>query len=126
MEANIVGWFEIPVTNMERAKKFYDTVFDVNIQVQNFNDLLMGWFPFAEGKMGASGSLVKQADFYHPSETAGPLLYFSSKDVQVQVDKIEKAGGKILQTKKLISEDIGYMALFVDTEGNRMALHSRH
>ncbi|NNJ89166.1 MAG: VOC family protein [Eudoraea sp.] len=125
MEANMVGWFEIPVTDMDRAKKFYDTVFNVNIEVQNLNELLMGLFPFANGKMGASGSLVKQADFYHPSNTAGPLIYFSSKDVQEQVDRIEKAGGKVLQTKKLISEDIGYMALFIDTEGNRIALHSR-
>jgi len=113
------------VKDMDRAKKFYDTVFNVNIQVQNYNELLMGWFPFAEGKMGASGSLVKQADFYQPSKTAGPLLYFSSKDVQEQVDRIEKAGGKILQTKKLISKDVGYMALFIDSEGNRIALHSR-
>jgi hypothetical protein len=126
MEANMVGWFEIPVTNMDRAKKFYESVFNVKIEVQNFNDLLMGWFPFAEGKMGASGSLVKQADFYQPSKTAGPLLYFSSKDVQEQVDRIEKAGGKILQTKKLISKDVGYMALFIDSEGNRIALHSRN
>jgi predicted enzyme related to lactoylglutathione lyase len=125
MEANMVGWFEIPVADMDRAKKFYESVFNVKIEVQNFNDLLMGWFPFAEGKMGASGSLVKQADFYQPSKTAGPLLYFSSKDVQEQVDRIEKAGGKVLQSKKLISEDIGYMALFIDSEGNRIALHSR-
>ena len=122
----MVGWFEIPVTNMDRAKKFYESVYNVKIEVQNFNDLLMGWFPFAEGKMGASGSLVKQADFYQPSKTAGPLLYFSSKDVQEQVDRIEKAGGKILQTKKLISKDVGYMALFIDSEGNRIALHSRN
>lgn len=121
----MVGWFEIPVTNMDRAKEFYEAVFDIVIQVENFNDLLMGWFPWAEGKMGASGSLVQHADFYHPSKTAGPLLYFSSKDVQQQVDKIEKAGGTVLQPKKLISKDIGYMALFIDSEGNRMALHSR-
>ncbi len=126
MEANMVGWFEIPVTDMDRAKNFYETVFEIKIQVQNFNELLMGWFPFEEGKMGASGSLVKHTDFYHPSKTAGPLLYFSSKDVKDQVERIEKAGGKILQPKKLISEDIGYMALFIDSEGNRVALHSRH
>ncbi len=125
METNMVGWFEIPVTDMERAKKFYEVVFNVKIQLQNMNELQMGWFPFAEGKMGAAGSLVLHADFYHPSETAGPLLYFSCKDVQEQVDQIEKAGGKVLEGKKLISKDVGYMALFVDSEGNRVALHSR-
>lgn len=121
----MVGWFEIPVTDMDRAKKFYETVFNIEIHVQDFNELLMGWFPFAEGKLGASGSLVKHPDLYRPSTTEGPLLYFSCKDVQEQVDRIEAAGGKVLQPKKMISEDVGYMALFVDTEGNRLALHSR-
>lgn len=55
MEQNMVGWFEIPVTYMDRAKSFYDTVFSVEIQIQDFGGTLMGWFPFAEGKGGASG-----------------------------------------------------------------------
>jgi len=126
MEANMVGWFEIPVEDMDRAKQFYEAVFDVKIQVQDFNGLVMGWFPFAENKMGASGSLVKHPDFYHPSATDGPLLYFTCKDVSVPLDKVAKAGGEVLQVKKLISEEIGYMGLFLDTEGNRLALHSRH
>ena len=52
MEYNMVGWFEIPVRDMDRAKKFYEEVFQISIQVQNFNELLMGWFPWAEGKNG--------------------------------------------------------------------------
>jgi predicted enzyme related to lactoylglutathione lyase len=126
MEANMVGWFEIPVTDMDRAKQFYEAVFEVKIQVQDFNGLVMGWFPFAENKMGASGSLVKHPDFYHPSNTEGPLLYFSCMDVSVPLNKVAQAGGKVLQDKKLISKEIGYMGLFLDTEGNRLALHSRH
>ncbi len=125
MEYNMVSWFELPVEDMDRAKKFYEAVFDVQIHVQDFNELLMGWFPFADGKPGAMGSLVKHPDFYYPSNTQGPLLYFSCEDVAVQIGRIEKAGGKILQTKKLISEDVGYMGLFLDSEGNRIALHSR-
>ncbi|MBT8290405.1 MAG: VOC family protein [Muriicola sp.] len=125
MESNMIGWFEIPVTDMDRARKFYESVFDIQIEVQNFHGLMMGLFPFAEGKQGASGALVSYPDFYRPSESEGPLLYFSSRDVQEQVDKIEGAGGKVIQPKKMISEDVGYMALFVDTEGNRLALHSR-
>jgi predicted enzyme related to lactoylglutathione lyase len=125
MESNMVGWFEIPVQDMDRAKKFYDAVFDIDIQVQNFNELLMGWFPFAENKMGSSGSLVQHATNYQPSETKGPLLYFSCKDVTYNLGKIEAAGGRILQSKTLISDDVGYMAVFIDTEGNRIALHSR-
>lgn len=124
MESNMVGWFEVPVTNMERAKVFYDTVLNVDSMVQDFAGTLMGWFPFAEGKSGASGSLI-QNEAYKPSDTKGVLVYFSSADVNNELNRVEAAGGKIIQPKTQISPDIGYMALFIDSEGNRMALHSR-
>ena len=124
MEHNMVGWFEIPVTNIERAKTFYDTVFGVEIQIQDFGGTLMGWFPFAEGKLGASGSLI-QNDVYKPSDSKGVLIYFSSEDVNTEINRVEAAGGKVIQLKTQISPDIGYMALFIDCEGNRIALHSR-
>lgn len=125
MEQNMVGWFEIPVLDMDRAKNFYDEVFQIDIQVQDFGGTLMGWFPWAEGKPGASGSLILQKDWYIPSATDGVLVYFSSEDVQQQLDRIEAAGGKILKPKTQISPDVGYMGLFLDSEGNRIALHSR-
>lgn len=125
MQHNMVGWFEVPVTDMDRARKFYETVFDIKINVQDFGGLLMAWFPFAEDRPGASGSLIKHSDSYKPSETHGPLIYFSSADVSVELAKIEQAGGKVLQQKTMISEDIGFMGLFIDSEGNRIALHSR-
>ncbi len=121
----MVGWFEIPVTDMERARKFYETIFDININIQDFGGLLMGWFPFAEEKPGASGSLVQHVDSYKPSETHGPLIYFSSKDVSIELAKVEQAGGKVVQQKTMISEDVGFMGLFIDSEKNRIALHSR-
>ncbi|MEM9687127.1 MAG: VOC family protein [Bacteroidota bacterium] len=126
MEYNMVGWFEIPVRDMDRAKKFYEEVFQISIQVQNFNDLLMGWFPWAEGKTGASGSLVLHEEHYTPSATDGTLIYFSSEDVAIELDRIESAGGKVIQPKTQISEDVGYMGIFIDSEGNRIALHSRN
>jgi len=124
MKQNMVGWFEIPVTNIERAKQFYDTVFDVDIQIQDFGGTLMGWFPLAEGKNGASGSLI-QNDAYKPSENKGVLIYFSTEDITSELNRVEEAGGKIVQPKTQISPDIGYMAVFIDCEGNRIALHSR-
>ncbi len=120
----MVGWFEIPVTNIERAKTFYDTVFGVEVQIQDFGGTLMGWFPFAEGKLGVSGSLIQNKS-YVPSESKGVLIYFSSKDVNTEINRVVEAGGKIVQPKTQISPDIGYMALFIDCEGNRIALHSR-
>lgn len=124
MEQNVVGWFEVPVLDMDRAKKFYDTVFGIEIQVQDFGGTLMGWFPWAEGKTGASGSLI-QNESYKPSHTDGVLVYFASQDVQNELDRIEDAGGKIVKPKTQISPEVGYMGVFLDTEGNRVALHSR-
>ena len=123
----MVGWFEIPVNDMDLAVKFYNEVFQINIAVHPMGDLIMGWFPFAENPeaKGASGSLVCQKEFYKPS-TEGTLIYFTSRtgDIKDELSRIEKAGGKILKPKTQISPDHGYMALFLDTEGNRVALHS--
>ncbi len=124
MEYNMVGWFEIPATDIERAKSFYDAVFNIEVQIQDFGGVLMGWFPYAEGKSGAAGSLI-QNDAYEPSDSKGVLIYFSSEDVNTEMDRVETAGGKIIQPKTQISPDVGFMALFSDSEGNRIALHSR-
>lgn len=124
MENNVVGWFEIPVENMERAKKFYDTIFDISITIHDFGGLLMGWFPNATGKSGATGSLM-QHEMYIPSATAGPLLYFSCKDLQTELGRVEDAGGEVIKGKTQIGEEHGFMALFKDSEGNRIALHSQ-
>ena len=123
MEENMVGWFEIPVTDMARAKQFYDTVFQIDISLHEFGGFSMGWFPFAEGKAGAAGSLVKH-ESYVPSDTHGPVIYFSCKNLATELARVPKAGGEILQQKTQIGEGHGFMALFKDTEGNRIALHS--
>lgn len=126
MKTNMVGWFEIPVSNMDRAKLFYETVFDIKIQIEQFGDTKMGWFPFAEDPeaRGAGGALVQNEQFYKPMAN-GTLIYFSSPEITYELVKVEEAGGVILQEKTLIREDIGYMALFLDSEGNRIALHSK-
>ena len=118
----MVGWFEIPVSDMDRAKQFYEVVFENKIKVQDIDGTLMGWFPDNDGVFGATGSLIKQ-DAYIPSEQ-GTLIYFMSNDVQVELGRVEAAGGKIYQEKTKISEEHGCMAVFVDSEGNRVALHS--
>ena len=127
MNENVVPWFEIPVVDMERAKQFYETVFDFTITVHDLGNLLMGWFPQPkENAYGATGSLVLNAE-YKPSSTNGPLIYFNSTsgDISNELSRVEAAGGKILKEKTLISEETGCMALILDTEGNRIALYSR-
>ena len=126
LKNNVISWFEIPVTNMERAVKFYETVFGFILSRNQMGPLDMAWFPYVENGLGAGGSLVFEKDFYKPS-TDGALVYFSAQsgDLVNELSKVENAGGKIISGKKLIAEDYGYMALIIDTEGNRIALHSR-
>ena len=119
---NMVVWFEIPVSDMERAKKFYETVFEVEINIVDFGGLLMGWFPDRGDAHGANGTLIKQ-ESYIPSQE-GALVYFNSDDVQNEISRVEAAGGSVFQPKTQISPEHGYMAVFIDTEGNRIALHS--
>ena len=111
---------------MERAIGFYEKVFQVKMVLQDFGPAKMAFFPMLEDKSGCSGALVNYPDEYQSSQS-GVLIYFSSMsgDLNDELSRIEEAGGKIILAKKLIAEDIGYMALFLDTEGNRIALHSR-
>jgi len=123
---NAVGWFEIPAIDMNRAINFYESVLNFKLQRNQMGPLDMAWFPAVENGLGAMGSLVCHKDFYKPSQD-GVLIYLSSPsgDINNELSRIEAAGGKLLKSKTLISQDVGYMGLFIDSEGNRIALHSR-
>lgn len=122
---NPIGWIEIPVTDLSRAATFYETVLQIDIQKVQFGNVLMGWFPSHQSGSGTSGTLIQYEDAYKPSDTHGPLIYFTCIDLSDELTRVEEAGGKIVQAKTQISEEIGYMALLHDTEGNRIALHSK-
>ncbi len=123
---NVVGWFEIPVQDMERAIAFYQEVLGVELSRNQLGPLDMAWFPWVEGTIGSGGSLVHHNNTYKPSGD-GVLIYFTafSGDLDNELNRVEEAGGKILQSKMQISPEHGYMAIILDTEGNRVALHSR-
>ncbi|SHH44562.1 VOC family protein [Winogradskyella jejuensis] len=120
----MVGWFEIPVNDMERAKAFYEAVFKIKINLVDFGGLKMGWFPNNDGTYGATGTLIQQ-ESYIPSQE-GTLVYFMSDDVNNELGRVEAAGGNIFQPKTKISEEHGCMGVFIDSEGNRVALHSKN
>ena len=126
MKKNMVGWFEIPVSDMGRAIKFYETVFGIKLSSLALGALEMALFPSVENGMGSAGALVKNQQFYTPS-ASGSLLYFTAQsgDLSNELGRVEAAGGKITIPRRQISEDFGYMAVFNDTEGNRIAIHSR-
>ncbi len=119
-----ISWFEIPATDLNRAQKFYETIFGFTMMAMDLPNIHMRMFPI-EDRMGVGGALVSSGGFHVPSATDGPLLYLNANpDVQLILDKVEAAGGKILVPKTQISPEYGYMAVFLDTEGNRVALHS--
>ncbi len=119
---NPVGWFEIPVNDMPRAKAFYEQVFGMELQPQQMGPMLMAWFPMAENEYGAAGALVK-GEWYQPSEK-GVVIYLSSADIDTALDRADAAGGKALQRKTSIGE-YGFIGFLQDCEGNRIGLHSR-
>ncbi|WP_299261718.1 VOC family protein [uncultured Aquimarina sp.] len=120
----MVTWFEIPVINMDRAKAFYEKVFDIEIDIHKMDGLQMGWFPNKNQSGIATGSLIHAGEHYKPSEN-GVLIYFSCENLANEIGRVEAAGGKVVSNKKQISPENGYMGYFIDSEGNRIALHSQ-
>lgn len=120
---NAVSWFEIPAKKLSRAKKFYEAILDVEmIDMDMASDLKMAMFPVEEG--GVGGALCENNEFYKPAQE-GTLIYISANpDLQTVLDRIEENGGKVIQKKTKITDDYGFMAMFTDSEGNRIALHS--
>lgn len=121
---NAINWFEIPATDIERAKKFYEAIFSFEMHELDIGDgLRMALFPAESGTVG--GTVIQNDDGYKPSDSKGPLLYLNANpDLQVVLDRVEAAGGTVTIPKRLITEENGYMAVIIDSEGNRVALHS--
>lgn len=121
---NAISWFEIPSVDIDRAQKFYETIFSVSLTRLDLPNIKMRMFPI-EDPMGVGGAVVNSGGFHKPSGTDGPLLYLNANpDVANVLSKVESAGGKILVPKTQISNEFGFMAVIIDTEGNRIALHS--
>ena len=121
---NAISWFEIPATDLSRAQKFYEEILGINFIEMDLANIKMRIFPIDDA-MGIGGSICDSGGFHKPSATEGPLIYLNGNpNVQVILDKVEKAGGKILVPKTQISPEFGYMAVILDTEGNRIAFHS--
>lgn len=122
---NAISWFEIPTTDINRAQKFYEAVFHITMTPIDMENIRMRMFPLDNPMDGVGGSIVQTNGFHVPSATDGPLIYLNGNpDVKIFLDRVEAAGGKIIVPKTEISPEYGYMGVFIDTEGNRIALHS--
>lgn len=121
---NAISWFEIPAADLARAQEFYEAMFDIQMIPLDMPQLQMRLFP-TESPMHIGGALCHSDNFYKPSIDSGPVVYLNANpDVQNVLNKVEAAGGKIMVPKTEISPEYGHMAVFLDTEGNRVALHS--
>ena len=112
MMKNAINWFEISVGDFNRAKKFYETIFDYQMHAEDFTSFKMGFLP-ARHQSG------------WPS-AEGTMVYLNANpDLTKVLNRVQKAEGKVISPKKQISPEYGYMAMFLDSEGNKVALHSQ-
>jgi uncharacterized protein len=124
-QTNSLNWFEIPVSDFERARHFYQVAFGIHMNVDNMMGMKMAFFPMDMGNGKVSGALV-QSDFHKPSMDGSIIYLNANPDMTDVLQRIEQEGGQMLMPKTHINDEVGYMAFFKDTEGNRVALHSQH
>ncbi len=119
---NPVGWFDLNVANLDRAKKFYETVFNLKLADAPMEWGKQSFFPFNPQSANISGALVEKKE-YKPNSN-NTVIYFETENIIAEEQRIEKAGGKVVQPKMNIGE-FGFISIFIDTEGNTVGLHSR-
>ncbi len=120
--ANYITWFEIPAVNFQQAVDFYNHIYGIKMEQNHNGNHAMAFFP---AKNGIGGAIVAGPGS-SPSVT-GALLYLNGgKDLNHILSKVEEAGGRVVMAKTLINEESGYFAIFIDSEGNKLALHSKN
>jgi predicted enzyme related to lactoylglutathione lyase len=116
---DFVSWFEIPVYDIRRAARFYGTLYNMEMEVSVNGEFAMAYFP---ADKGIGGALIYGPGCV-PSDT-GTLVYLNAgNDLDGMLSRVEFSGGRVIMPKTLISEEAGWFALFIDSEGNRVALH---
>ena len=119
---NSLNWFEIPAVDIARAKKFYETIFDMKMEDVNMDDALMAFFPWEAGSGKATGALAQSPN--HKPSMEGATVYLNANPAMDQVlTKVEAAGGQVIVPKMSIGEH-GHIAFIIDTEGNKTGIHS--
>jgi predicted enzyme related to lactoylglutathione lyase len=122
-KVNALNWFEISVNDISRAKKFYENIFSIKMEEQEMMGMKMAFFPAEDMNGKVSGGLVQSPN--HKPSTDGAVIYLNGNpDLNTALGKVEAAGGKVIMPKTAISPEVGTMAFFIDTEGNKVGLHS--
>jgi len=120
---NALNWFEISVSDIYRARTFYETIFGIDLPQQEMMGMQMAFFPSENMNGKVSGALVA-GPMHKPSADGSKIYLNGNPDLDHVLAKIESSGGKIVMPKTKISDDVGFMAFFIDTEGNNIGLHS--
>jgi len=126
--SNSLNWFEIPATNIARAKKFYEDIFSISMMdmpEMPGMEMKMTGFPADMGSGKANGCLA-QSEMHKPSQEGITVYLNANPHIQEVIDKIEHAGGHVIMPKTEISPEVGYMAFFIDSEGNKVGLHAQN
>ncbi|MFT4173623.1 MAG: VOC family protein [Rhodocyclaceae bacterium] len=118
---NAVNWFEIPVSDFARARAFYQRVLDVDLPIEDMHGLRMALLPYREP--GVGGCLIQMEQMKPGPDGVRPYLN-GGADLRPMLARVEAAGGSIVLPRQQVSPEIGYIALFADTEGNIIGLHS--
>ena len=123
MASNPVQWFEIAVADMNRARQFYEAVFEVSLTNMPSPGVPEYWtFPMKDDLVGAGGALTKMEGM--SPGAGGTLIYFHCDDCATEQARVEPAGGKVLQPKMAVA-NYGFIAIVMDSEGNTIGLYSK-
>lgn len=119
---NAISWIEIPVTDFARAKKFYSTIYNYEMPEMPMGPVNMGILPYQQGN-GVGGAICF-GEGYEPTDKGAKVYLNGEPDLNIVLNRVEAAGGKVVLAKTDIGEGFGFFAVFHDTEGNWIGLHS--
>ncbi len=120
---NTLNWFEISVSDIKRASAFYEKVFGIELQQAEMMGMKMAFFPSEDMNGKVSGGLV-EGPMHKPSADGAKIYFNGNPDLAEPLARVEAAGGKVTMPKTKISDEIGFMGFFIDSEGNGVAMHS--
>ena len=121
-----ISWVEIPVTDFARAKNFYQTIFDYEMEEMDMGPVKMGMLHYNRREEQGVGGAICYGEGYTPAGSNGPKVYLNGgSDLNAVLGRVEKAGGRIILPKTEIAPEMGNMAFFVDSEGNVVGLYSK-
>ncbi len=120
---NAINWFEIPVADFARAKKFYTAIYEYEMEEMDMQGTKMGMLPYKPGEGGIGGAIC-YGEGYEPTSKGAKVYLNGGQDLGGVLERVEGAGGQVILPKTKITDEIGYFAIFADTEGNQISLHS--